>query len=473
MKPILYLTRQMNSAAFYLLTSTILFSSSALSDGLTGSGEYIEQSTPKWQGIALGFEPQQEGLLGDMLGIRPILSENGFNYSLGYLSQLSYNAGGGYNHDKQASYIDQFSLTFQQDLELYTGIPDAVIEGNIVNRNHDNNLTRDRLQDPRVNITDLSQESFGGQSITRLGWLTFARSFADQKLHWRIGLMNKVQDFDQIIPCDFQTLGLCGGKSANSLTWFNWNVHYWGTTLQYKLTDGLTLKTGVMEQNPDAPSRGRAWSWSTKGSKGILLPLELELKTNAFADLPGIYNLGVLYTNAQQRDLYTGVSGAAGATDPNGYRYHNNTWFFYGGFNQQVTKHQDDASRGLSVFYSMSLADQRTNYMHYAAATGIRYRGLFDSRPQDWLGLGVSMVKLSDYYKDNQRYMNQVNNVSDYANPSYSPVPGHSVTAELYYRFRVTSWLELQPDLQYWHSPAGVNHTQDAWVTGLKTVITF
>lgn len=473
MKTILYLTRQMNSAAFYLLTSTILFSSSALSDGLTGSGEYIEQPTPKWQGIALGFEPQQEGLLGDMLGILPILSEHGFNYSLGYLSQLSYNAGGGYNHDEQASYIDQFSLTFQQDLELYTGIPGAVIEGNIVNRNHDNSLTRDRLQDPRVNITDLSQESFGGQSITRLGWLTFARSFADQKLHWRIGLMNKVQDFDQIIPCDFQTLGLCGGKSANSLTWFNWNVHYWGTTMQYKLTDGLTLKTGVMEQNPDAPSRGRAWSWSTKGSKGILLPLELELKTNAFADLPGIYNVGVLYTNAEQRDLYTGVSGAAGATDPNGYRYHNNTWFFYGGFNQQVTKHQDDASRGLSVFYSMSLADQRTNYMHYAAATGIRYRGLFDSRPQDWLGLGVSMVKLSDHYKDNQRYMNQINNVSDYANPSYSPVPGHSVTAELYYRFRVTSWLELQPDLQYWHSPAGVSQTQDAWVTGLKTVITF
>ena len=73
MKPTLYLTRQMNSAAFYLLASTILFSSSALSEDLTGSGEYVEQSTPEWQGIALGFEPQQTGLLVDMLGILPIL----------------------------------------------------------------------------------------------------------------------------------------------------------------------------------------------------------------------------------------------------------------------------------------------------------------------------------------------------------------------------------------------------------------
>ena len=45
-------------------------------------------------------------------------------------------------------------------------------EGNIVNRNHDDNLTTKRLQDPRVSFNDLSQESWGGGSITRLGWLT-------------------------------------------------------------------------------------------------------------------------------------------------------------------------------------------------------------------------------------------------------------------------------------------------------------
>ncbi len=41
------------------------------------------------------------------------------------------------------------------------------------------------------NPEDPTQESWGGQSITRLGWLTFSRSFDDRKLHWRIGMMNK------------------------------------------------------------------------------------------------------------------------------------------------------------------------------------------------------------------------------------------------------------------------------------------
>ncbi|STU65866.1 putative carbohydrate-selective porin [Klebsiella pneumoniae subsp. pneumoniae] len=108
---------------------------------------------PAWNGSALGFEAGQQGLLGDMLGIRPILEENGFHYNLGYLNEMAYNAGGGYDHDKHLAYIDQVALTFTQDLERWTGIPDARLEGNIVNRNHDDNLTTKRLQDPRVSST--------------------------------------------------------------------------------------------------------------------------------------------------------------------------------------------------------------------------------------------------------------------------------------------------------------------------------
>lgn len=71
---------------------------------------------PAWNGSALGFEAGQQGLLGDMLGIRPILEENGFHYNLGYLNEMAYNAGGGYDHDKHLAYIDQVALTFTQDL---------------------------------------------------------------------------------------------------------------------------------------------------------------------------------------------------------------------------------------------------------------------------------------------------------------------------------------------------------------------
>ncbi|ROP62800.1 porin [Enterobacter sp. BIGb0383] len=428
--------------------------------------------TSAWNGTALGFEAPQRGLLGDMLGIRPIIEDHGFHYNLGYLNQIGYNAGGGYDHDRHIAMIDQFALTFNQDLERWTGIPDARIEGNIVNRNHNDSLTTKRLQDPRVSFNDISQESWGGQSITRLGWLTFARSFDDRRLTWRIGMMNKVQTFDQIIPCDFQLLSQCGGKSANSLTWNNWNVHSWGTTLAYKLTPEVTLKGGVMEQNPQASSRSHAWSWSTKGSRGILLPVEIEARQH-INGLPGAYNLGVLYTNANQADLYKGKSGGTGASDPDGYAEHSNTWFLYAGMNQQITRHSDDPLRGMSVSLSASRADARSNTMQTVAAASLRYRGLFDARPEDWIGMGVTWVDMSNDYARNQRALNQLSGVTAYSDPSYRPVPGHSVNAELYYRLRPASWLEVQPAVQYWHRPGGLAETQDAWVMALKTVVTF
>ncbi|MGE9550105.1 carbohydrate porin [Erwinia amylovora] len=432
----------------------------------------VTASAAEWDGSALGFTPPEQGLLGDMLGVRPLLENNGFYFNLGYLSQVAYNNAGGYNPDHHAAYIDQVALTFQQDLEALTGIPDAKIEGNIVNRNHDDSLTTRRLQDTRTGINDLAQESSGSGSITRLGWLTFSRSFDNQRLHWRIGMMNKVQDFDQIIPCDFQLLSQCGGKSANSLTWYNWNIHYWGTTLQYKLTRELTLKGGIMEQNSSATSRRQAWNTSARGSKGFLLPVELEMKTH-LNQLPGIYNLGILFTNSPQQDLYAGKSQATGADDPQGYRQHNRTWFLYSGFNQQLTRHQDDASRGLSTSWSLGVGDQRTNPLHVSTAVSLRYSGLLDARPKDWLGLGFSWIKMSNSYRHNQETLNQLQGVDDYSNPLYHPLAGHSVNAELYYRIHATSWLQLQPGLQYWHRPGGVKETQDAWVTGLKTVVTF
>jgi porin len=425
-----------------------------------------------WNGTVLGFEAPGVGLLNDMLGIRPILEENGFNYNLNYLNEFAYNAAGGYNPDSHIAYIDQFSLTFTQDLEKYTGISDAKIEGNVVNRNHDDNLTTKRIQDTRVNINDSSQESYGTGSITRLGWLTFSRTFDERRLEWRIGMMNKLQTFDQATPCDFQMLMLCGGKSPNSLLWSNWNIHTWGTTLAYKITPEITIKTGILEQNPDATNRSHAWSWSTKGSKGFLLPMELEWKTK-FNTLPGIYNIGAQFTNANQYDLYTGNSQSEGLTDPQGYRKYNHTWFIWASANQQVTQQEGYADRGMSLGWNIGVGDRRSNYLHLVTAASVRYRGLFDARPEDWIGLGVSYIDISNHYSRNQQAKNEVSGINDYSNALYNPVPGHSVNAELYYRFRPVSWLELQPGIQYWHHPGGLSETQDAWVGELKTSITF
>nr|MBA2813970.1 carbohydrate porin [Candidatus Pantoea persica] len=99
----------------------------------------------------------------------------------------------------------------------------------------------------------------------------------------------------------------------------------------------------------------------------------------------------------------------------------------------------------------MSLADQRTNPLQLVNALSLRYQGPFDARPEDGVGLCFSWIKLSRSYRHNQAALNQAEGIDDYRDPRHHP----------------------QPDLQYWYRPGGLKTTQDAWVTGLKTTVTF
>ncbi len=76
----------------------------------------------------------------------------------------------------------------------------------------------------------------------------------------------------------------------------------------------------------------------------------------------------------------------------------------YAGLNQQITRHADDPLRGMSVSLSGSLSDQRSNYIHSAVAASMRYRGLFDARPEDWIGFGLTWIDMSSHYARNQLY---------------------------------------------------------------------
>lgn len=452
-----------------------LFPIIIISTLLSAGASAAENQQNTWSNRVLGYDkPVTEPLLGDMWGVRRDLKEHGFTFRLAYLTESAYNLAGGYNKDKHYAFVDDTALTFTQDLEMYTGIPDAKIDGNIVNRNHDDDLTSERLIDSRIPRNDQAQEAAnGGQSVTRLGWLTFSRTFLDRKLSWRTGLINKNQDFDLIVNCDFQLISLCGGKSAKSGLWYNWNVHTWGTAFQYKITPEVTFKTGILEYNPTANQRSHAWSWSTTGSKGVLLPVELLWRTTKINGLSGAYNIGVLFTNGERTDLYEGRSQESGVNDPDGYKTHDNSWYLYSSVNQQLTTVGNDRNRGLSFSNSFGLADQRTMYFKYVNSSALRYRGLFESRPDDMLAFGVTWIEPSEHFIRRQNEKNRVNGISDTSNSLWAPVPQRSLSYSLYYRIQATPWLAIQPELQYWYHPSGLTETQDAVVGAIKTTITF
>jgi porin len=173
-------------------------------------------------------------------------------------------------------------------------------------------------------------------------------------------------------------------KSANSLTWNNWNVHTWGTTLEYKVTPTVTLKGGVMEQNPDASSRNHAWSWSTKGSKGVLLPVEIEARP-LINGLPGRTTWA--WCLPMHRKLTSIVANPAVRVRPGRIREAQPDMVYVRRAEPAAHAASGRSESRLSTSVSMSLADQSSNYMHQVYAASLRYRGLFDARRKTGLAL--------------------------------------------------------------------------------------
>ncbi|HDY5065757.1 TPA: carbohydrate porin, partial [Pseudomonas aeruginosa] len=107
------------------------------------------------------------------------------------------------------------------------------------------------------------------------------------------------------------------------------------------------------------------------------------------------------------------------------------------------------ASRGLSLFANLTVHDKATNVVDNYQQLGVVYKGPFDARPKDDIGLGIARIHVNDDVKKRQRLVNQVNGIDDYDNPLYQPLQDTEYNAELYYGVHVTDWLTVRPNLQY------------------------
>ena len=103
----------------------------------------------------------------------------------------------------------------------------------------------------------------------------------------------------------------------------------------------------------------------------------------------------------------------------------------YGGY----LTFQQQVSENLSLFLNAVFADKRTSVTDHQVAAGLVYKGLFDSRPEDDIGLAVGTTHVnSRAFAPN--------------NPG-----GSEYAAELYYTYRPTNGLLVRPNLQYIHHP--------------------
>ncbi len=413
------------------------------------------------------FSSNSKWMTGDWGGERTRLIEQGIDIQSDYVGEVAGNLSGGYNNDKTARYSDQFGLGVKLDLQKLWGWDNTQAKIQLTNRNGES-ISNDRVGDPRAGTLSSSQEVYGRGHMVRLTQLWIQHQFLDGKLDVKAGYFGEGEDFNTFL-CDFQNLAFCGSQVGNWATgiWYNWPVSQAALRVKYHITPELYAQIGAYNQNPSQLEHGNGFKLSGSGTKGTVLPVELvwSPKVNS---LPGEYRVGYYKSTSDAADVREDDNGQDAATSGNGFRVHNSKHGYWFVGQQQLTTHNGDASRGLNVAANATFHDKDTNVIDNYQSLMFVYKGPFDARPKDDIGIGMARIHINDDVKKNAELANAAIGVSDYDNPLYSPLRDTEYNYELNYGIHVTNWLTVRPNLQYITHPGGVNKVDDAVVAGLK-----
>ena len=418
------------------------------------------------------LERDSSWMLGDWGGTRTALSEQGYDFKIDYTGETGSNLHGGYDHHRTTRYSGQFGFGSHLDLDKILGWDHAEFQLTLTER-HGDNISNDRINDPRVGGFTSAQEVWGRGQTWRLTQMWYQQKFFDQTLDIKAGRFGQGEDFNSF-PCDFQNLAFCGSQVGNWAgdIWYNWPVSQWALRVKYHLTPQLYAQVGAYEQNPSNLDRGNGFKLSGSGTQGAVLPVEL-VWTPALNSLPGEYRAGYYYSNANARDVYQDSHGQPAALSGESYRSASSKHGFWLGAQQQLTSRASDRSRGLNVFANATLHDKKTNAIDNYVQAGVVYKGLFDARTKDDIGFALARVHVNPAYRKNAQAQNRARVVADYDDARYLPPQDTEYSAELYYGIHLANWLTVRPNLQYIRHPGGVSRVDDALIGGVKIQSSF
>jgi porin len=409
-----------------------------------------------WSGPARSADTS-DTLTGDWGGVRTDLRDRGVDFQFGYTTEIASNVRGGTKHTTR--YTDQWVFGTTLDLDKLVGLHHAQFQATITDRNG-----RNLSSDAGLGNLQQVQEVFGRGQTWRITQFWYDQKYFDDIFDWKVGRLTVGEDFASF-TCDFMNLTFCGAQPGNIVGdyWFNWPVSQWATRGKVALSGFGYVQLGAYEVNPSYLTRAHAFSLDDPGgATGALIPLELGwLPTVGDANLPGSYKFGLWYDTSRANDVFENTQGQVLARAGGLPRGRDGRYGTYVNFLQQVTRPSStEPDRGLSLFLNASFADRRTAFLDNQIAVGMTYTGLFDTRPQDALGLAVGRTHVNQRVKTAQELQNDAGIPVSVQTSEYA--------TELYYGLQVAPWAVVRPNLQYIHQPGGISHNTDDVVLGLK-----
>jgi porin len=436
----------------------------------------------------LGFlstASRSSNLLGDMWGLRPLLSKYGMTLNLTETSEVLGNVTGGVR--RGADYDGLTTATLQLDTQRAFGLNGGLFNISAL-QIHGRNLSADNL------YTLQTASGIEADRATRFWEIWYQQKFGDN-FDVKIGQQSLDNEFMDNVNGGYfvntmfgwpmlPSADLPGGGPAYPLSAL-------GVRVREHFSDTITVLAGVFNGNPAPspygdPQKLNPYGLSFPLNGGVLAIAELQfqypgsgtlVKANEDDPLARTYKIGFWYDSESFADLRhdnTGVPLASPASTgvP---ATHRGDFAIYATADQMVWR-AEDPDRNISLFIRpMFTPLQDRNLISFSVNGGMTMHEPFVGRDDDVFGLGFGVARVSGgasgFDADTAFY-----------NPGvYAPVRHTETFLEATYQYQVMPWWQLQPDIQYVFNPGGGivnpdNPTQsikNELVIGLRTNITF
>ncbi len=331
-------------------------------------------------------------MFGDWGGNRTQLENDGVKFDVNYTMESASNLGGGAdtNTSTMARYSDQRVFGVNLDLQKLLNWQDAEFQLTITNRDGQN--VADQVADPRTGMLSSPQEVYGRGQTWRLTQFWLRKGLFDDAVNLKAGRVTVGEDFDNF-DSKFQNLAFGSGQAGNwrGDHWYNWPVSQWGGRVRINFTPEVFLQVGFYNQNPYNYDRGDGFRLEFNPPEGNLVPVELGWKPLLGADkLPGNYRLGYYYSSTND-NVY-------GCWRDGGYQGKDHA---YGGYilvQQQLTAQGGASDRGIALTVQAVMNDHKTSKTDNYQSIALTWKGPFDARPQDEIGIGAGRIHINSSY---------------------------------------------------------------------------
>jgi porin len=303
----------------------------------------------------------------------------------------------------------------------------------------------------------LNNRLFAGDGpAVRVNELSYEQNLFDRQVNLRLGRLPAYTQFDgSELYCTFIT-SLCRTPAAYTFDrgYPPYLASSWAAVAQIRIAGPFYTNIAVYENEPIAATTNHGGfpgpDWGLNYANGATFPVQFGYRTTLQNDqYPRAFSVGGFYVTGTYADPLLNTNGQnrilAGGTPKLDYGQ-SQVWVQA----QQMVYRPDASDRGLTVFGGANWATSGEPNVERMVFAGAYYKGPFAPRPNDTLGLAVSLVDV------NPRLTQRINSVL--SKTTRGQASASEFDYEAYYGVAVAPGMTLKPFVGFMSHPDQVNN---------------